>query len=73
MTTLDADTVALLNKRVYDVAACNPGLDVWLTFDAFLLRLSLINAWPSSTCLALSGPVRLSCVCGYNRPRRLMP
>lgn len=30
MTNLDADIVALMTKRVYDVAGCNPTVSVYL-------------------------------------------
>ncbi|KAJ3370984.1 DNA topoisomerase 2 [Allomyces arbusculus] len=38
MTSLDADIVALLKKRVYDMAGCVRGVKVWLNGDRIKIR-----------------------------------
>jgi hypothetical protein len=40
MTALDDDLISILKRRVYDIAACNPDIDVRLKF-AFSLMITL--------------------------------
>lgn len=43
MTSLDPDTVALLTRRAYDIAATSPGVKVFLNGQRLPVRLYLFK------------------------------
>ena len=56
MTTLDSDIVALMTKRVYDIAGCNPNVKVHLNgeriniknFGKVLIVGTETNSWSTA-------------------------